>query len=378
MRLAWWWALQGSDKMRTVNAVGDSLMDFEPDLPRALQLAHLRDPLNFATAQNTSPHNILQNATTRLIYDFKYFADMGRPNVVYTLARETHVSGEEQTPSKILHTFTYTDGFGRTIQSKLQAEAGAVPIRDIGGDLVRDLNGTIIREPSPVRWVGAGRTVFDNKGNPVKHYEPFFSSTSDYEDEVELVEFGVAPVLRYDPLGRLIRAENPDGTHVKVDFDAWEQRSFDENDTVSGTPWLATKQSGTSADKRSATLSLAHYDTPTIAHFDTLGRPFLTVANDGFRKLSTRAELDIVGNTLAVIDARNLNTMTQVFDILGRPVLSKRADAGELHDFTNVNNKPARSFTARNHHGTFTRTTNCSDQRTCSCADRTPAALKNL
>ncbi|HMY19120.1 MAG TPA: hypothetical protein PKA58_22495 [Polyangium sp.] len=53
--------------------------------------------------------------------------------------------------------------------------------------------------------------VLDNKGNPIKQYEPFFSSTHEYEDEDDLVEWGVTPILRYDPLGRVVRTDLPDG-----------------------------------------------------------------------------------------------------------------------------------------------------------------------
>ena len=31
------------------------------------------------------------------------------------------------------------------------------------------------------RWVGSGRTMFNNKGKPVREYEPFFSDTHEYE-----------------------------------------------------------------------------------------------------------------------------------------------------------------------------------------------------
>ena len=94
--------------------------------------------------------------------------------------------------------------------------------------------------PRPnVRWVGTGRTVLDNKGNPVKKYEPFFDSSPAFNDEQELVEWGVTPILRYDPLGRLIRTDNPNGTFSKVEFDPWQQITFDENDTVLASQWYA-------------------------------------------------------------------------------------------------------------------------------------------
>ena len=37
--------------------------------------------------------------------------------------------------------------------------------------------------PDDNRWVGTGRIVYDNKGNPVKAYEPFFDSSPVYDDE---------------------------------------------------------------------------------------------------------------------------------------------------------------------------------------------------
>ncbi len=53
----------------------------------------------------------------------------------------------------------------------------------------------------PSRRAGSarGRAVFDNKGQPIKQYEPGFSSVPDFEDEDELVTQGVTPILRYDP-----------------------------------------------------------------------------------------------------------------------------------------------------------------------------------
>ena len=76
------------------------------------------------------------------------------------------------------------------------------------------------------RWVGNGRTVWDNKGNPIKQYEPYFSTTSGYEDSVAS---GVTPILRYDALSRLIRTDFPNGTYSKVVFDPWSQSTFDGN-----------------------------------------------------------------------------------------------------------------------------------------------------
>ena len=82
------------------------------------------------------------------------------------------------------------------------------------------------------RWVGSGRTVFNNKANPVKQYEPFFSSTHLYEPETELTETGVSPVVFYDSVSRVVATLHPNHTYEKVTFDPWQQTTYDVNDTV--------------------------------------------------------------------------------------------------------------------------------------------------
>src|SRR5690606_25679082 len=109
------------------------------------------------------------------------------------------------------------------------------------GALVHDEQGKLVFAFTAARWVGTGRVVLDNKGNPVKQYEPFFSSTQEHEDETELVEWGVTPILRYDPIGRLIRTDLPNGTFSKTIFDPWQQTSYDPNDTVLLSGWYAER-----------------------------------------------------------------------------------------------------------------------------------------
>ena len=40
------------------------------------------------------------------------------------------------------------------------------------------------------------------------------------------------PLLHYDPLGRMIRTDLPDGTVHRISFTPWEQFAYDRNDTV--------------------------------------------------------------------------------------------------------------------------------------------------
>ena len=109
--------------------------------------------------------------------------------------------------------FAYSDGFGRQIQSKIQAEPG--PLAEGGTAVVP-------------RWVGSGWTILDNKGRPVREYEPFFSAGHGFEFEVLA---GVSPVLFRDPAGRVVAVLRPDHAYEKVRFGAWRQVRHDANDT---------------------------------------------------------------------------------------------------------------------------------------------------
>jgi len=307
----------------------------------------------------------LADPTTKVEYDVLRWKNSGgtQPVFVHAMARERHGGANPRWQES----YSYSDGFGREVMKKVQAEPGEVPVLDAAGRLLRNADGSPQTRHEDNRWVGTGRTVFDNKGNPVKKYEPFFSDTLEYESEKDLVEWGVTPILRYDPLGRLIRTDQPNGTHARVMFDAWKQETWDENDTVAGTPWLANKQAGNAREQRCAALALAHASTPTVAHLDSLGRAFLTVANNGPAGLrSTRVEVDVEGNQRSVTDARGNVVLRQVFDMIARPVRVVRADAGAwdaankrravpvktdpdgARTFFDAANKPVRAWLDRN------------------------------
>ncbi|MGH8572525.1 MAG: SpvB/TcaC N-terminal domain-containing protein, partial [Gammaproteobacteria bacterium] len=176
--------------------LGDLLEDFDLDPPLAVLQAFVADPQGQAAS-------LLGKATTRIVYDLDRYPRSGQPPFAVTLARETHFADPGGALTKIQISFSYSDGFGREIQKKIQAERGDAPQRgpDVtlpGGDvqpgaLVRDANGKPVQADTMQRWVGSGRTVFNNKGKPVRQYEPFFSSTHLYEEEREMTDTGVSP-----------------------------------------------------------------------------------------------------------------------------------------------------------------------------------------
>ncbi|MEX1363867.1 MAG: SpvB/TcaC N-terminal domain-containing protein, partial [Nannocystaceae bacterium] len=216
--------------------------------------------------------------TTVLDYDLFAWVDRGEPVVSHVQSRETH--GDPGT--RWLHAYSYSDGFGGVVLEKASAAPGLAPQRDAEGELVLDGSGQPVLAAADSRWVGSGRVVLDNKGNPVRQYEPYFSSTETYEAEAELREQGVTPTLHYDPLGRLVRTQWPDGTQSRVEFTPWVERRFDRNDAVVGTLWHVERMALPVGDpqRRAAELAAAHEGTPSVTHLDALGRPFLHVEHD--------------------------------------------------------------------------------------------------
>jgi RHS repeat-associated protein len=395
---------------------GDSLSGFVTDLTQA-QLDGYFD----AADPHATAAALLKDATTRIIYDLDRFRrsrqanpdEPGKwlPACATTLARETHVNSPLPPQGlKIQLSFSYSDGFGREIQKKVQAEAGSAPQRDAMGKIIVGADGQPVMTPSDVnpRWVGNGWTVFNNKGKPVRQYEPFFTDTHGFEFDVRV---GVSPVLFYDPVGRVVATLHPNHTFEKVVFDPWQQTTYDVNDTCAPHPaplgdpgppqtgdprtdpdingyvaeyfktqpatwqtWHAQRIGGALGvdEQNAAQRAAAHADTPTTAHFDALGRPFLTVARnrvvcpghdlDGTEdSFATRAELDIEGNQRAVRDAIQQAgdalgriVMRYSYDMLGNRIHQLSMEAGARWVLNDVAGKTIRAWDSRGHNFTTT------------------------
>ncbi|MGH1340084.1 MAG: SpvB/TcaC N-terminal domain-containing protein, partial [Nannocystales bacterium] len=291
-----------------------------------------------------------EDPTATFSYDVFAWRDRGEPLSAYGRAREEHANSPGGAGTRWQESWSYFDGSGATLLAKANAEPGDAPTRDEGGALVLDAEGNPVMAFAATRFVGTGRTVFDNKGNPVRQYEPYFSSTSGYEDEAELREQGVSPLVHYDPLGRVVRTDLPDGSFARAEFGPWTQVSWDPGDTVVGSAWEAERLAlpGTDPNRRAATLSAGFDGTPTVSRMDALGRPVRVVTeNVGAEFAETRMVLDIVGNTLQVIDARGNVAQENVVGMAGQVLQETSVDAGWRRAFTDVVGNPLRAFSER-------------------------------
>ena len=293
-----------------------------------------------------SEGDTLDSPTEEFIYDFGCFENSGTPVHVRTRRREVHGSST----CRWLESVEYSDGAGRVVLAKAVAEPGKYKTLENGSVVEKD-SGT------DVRWVGSGRTIYNNAGNPVKQYEPYFSGTDAYESEPAIVETGVTPVLHYDALDRLVRTDMPDGTFSRAEFATWEQRSFDQDDTVLESAWYADRNSPdptgnepANPEKRAAWLSAKHADTPSVEYLDALGRPFYGVADNGTRgRYATHTVFDVLGNPLSVKDAKGRVVMAYAYNSLSVACRTDSMDAGERRTLLAVDSQPALGFDARNH-----------------------------
>ena len=288
----------------------------------------------------------LADPTVKVDYALDRWQTLGLPNRVHVSAREQHGPSNPGWQES----YSYSDGSGQEVMKKVQTEPGPAPEVGPDGKVVKDASGNIVYVNAPSRWVGTGRTVVDNKGNPVKKYEPYFSANFEFEDDTDLVNWGVTPILRYDPLGRLVRTDLPNGTYTKSVFDAWHVEAWDPNDTVADSLWYAARSglSQTTGEGRAAALALAHAGTPDVTYLDPQGRTFLAIQdNAGGNKYPTRTTLDVEGNALAVTDARGNAAQTTVFAMSKQPLTTTSCDAGQRWTLNDVRGQPFRGWDSR-------------------------------
>jgi RHS repeat-associated protein len=330
--------------------LGDSLAGFNSDLTQATALSHIENPL-------VDPHAILNDATTRLVYDlFAYQRTKNdpkpKPTLVYKVARETHLSELEEGQKPVVqHGFTYSDGFGREIQMKALAESG--PVEDGGPDI----------DP---RWVGTGWTIYNNKGSPVRQYEPFFTATHKFEF-AKIV--GVSPIIFHDPSDRVLARLFPNHTYEKKVFNPWQQATWDSIDTLLQVDprldsdvgefferlpqaeylpsWHSLRVGGSlgQAEQSAAVKAASHAGTPALTYFDSLGRSVLSIVDNGIEgSHSTRTELDIEGNPRKIVDALGRIVMRYQYDILGNVTCQESMDAGKRWILNDVAGNPIRAW----------------------------------
>jgi RHS repeat-associated protein len=295
-----------------------------------------------------------------LTYDLLAFINSKQPISVHT-TRRIHHDTDNDVPlperDETIESREYSDGFGRVIETRSQAEdvmfgsqelgAGVLPAdqNDAAGTAQEVIGRQLGANDSP-NVVVSGWQIYDNKGRVILKYEPFFSQGYDYAEPRD-AEFGQRVELFYDPRGQVIRTSNPDNSEKRIVLGVPGKIAtpdLSNPDVFEPTPWeVYTYDANDNAGRTHAALASSyrnHWDTPANVVIDALGRTVLNiertrdaVTNVGdplppLREIRTTSSYDIRGNLLQVIDALGRVAFTHVYDLANRLLRVDNIDAG--------------------------------------------------
>ena len=313
-----------------------------------------------------------QEPSLRLEYDFLAFTNSppdDRQSVWVRSIRRVYHDTDTDVPAgredETIETVEYSDGFGRLVQTRTQAEDvifgdpvfgnGVLPATQ-GDPITRDeVTGTHNTDPSNPNVVVSGWQTYDNKGQVVEAYEPFYAQGWNYLSRVEAATLpdtggpnllGQKVMHLYDPRGQVIRSVNPDGSEQWVVYGVpgtIASPDLSDPHVFEPTPWEAyTYDAGDNAGRTHGQTAQAysHYwNTPASIVIDALGRTVRAVernrshgtAPDGpFDEYITRSTYDIQGNLLTVTDALGRLAFRYVYSLVpeSAPLRIESIDAG--------------------------------------------------
>lgn len=300
--------------------------------------ALLQDPLGAA--------KYLQGATSYFYYDLLAWQQNQQPPCSINLLRDNFYNTPEgPSPFACKIAVNYSDGFARELESK-----------------IKDDN----------RWIVGGRTVYNNKGKVCEKYFPWFSDSAFYESQQSIIDAQLVPpptVTHYDPLLRVIQVDTPKGFFSRVEFTPWQEKHYDEDDTVLDSPYyihfMANYPSDPTQqqiDEKDALIKAAvFYNTPAIKVLDSVGNLFLDVKTAADqRQLFAYMQTDIQNRLLISIDPRlyqsNQSSGTSYYNFSYRyamgqqdPVYFDSVDAGIQRHLSDIFNNQLWSLSARNY-----------------------------
>jgi RHS repeat-associated protein len=190
----------------------------------------------------------------------------------------------------------------------------------------------------------SGWQIFDNKGQVVEKYEPFFSEGWDY-GRPDDSKTGQKVVMFYDPRGHAIRTLHPDGSEQRVIFGVpgtIAALDLEHPEIFEPTPWEAyTYDANDNAGRTHPAESVGYqhcWNTPASILIDSLGRTIkavernrepLATPESPVEEIVTRTIYDIRGNVLTINDALKRDAFRDhVYDYANRMLRMDSIDAG--------------------------------------------------
>ena len=256
----------------------------------------------------------------------------------------------------------YTDGFDRLLQTRARGEeeifgegpSGAEILAPDQDDLA-GAGGLVIghsRAPGqPPNVIVTGWQIYDNKGQVIKEFEPFFDKgwefvsleqAQSWRSEGVRDMFGRSVRKFYDPRGQVIRKVNMDGSEERViygvprelgvpnvfDPTPWEAYTYDANDLAAVSVWSNGNDNAISLSDRAPPY---HHFTPSSIEIDSLNRVVRSIQRNGpdpADELVTESTYDIRGNLLTVSDPLRRIAFEYTYDLINQAVRMVSIDAG--------------------------------------------------
>lgn len=275
----------------------------------------------------------------RFGYGFDRFLVSGSPIHVETWRRVEHAKTAGASVDTI-RSRDCSDGFGRLVQTRTQAEdlvfgerGDEVGLPGQAGAAVRPA----VASPLADAVVVSGFQEYDSKGRVIRRYEPCFDSGFDYQPGRRPAN-AVCVTQFHDPRGQVVRTVHADGSEQRVVFGvpgsitapqlddpggfaptAWESYLYDANDLAPFT-------------HASSAVPASHHFTPSSTLLDGMGRGIAQIVRNGPSPSSdwhiTRSGFDVRGNLLSISDALGRVAFQHSYDLLNRPLKVASIDAG--------------------------------------------------
>ena len=331
-----------------------------------------------------NPSKYLGKMQSYFYYDVFAWQREGEPVRSLSLVAEDYPDEASNHPPSIQIHLTYNDGFGRNLVSKLKVEAGE-------SFLYNPVTKKITSGMTNDRWLASGRVQYNNKGNPVKEYEPYYINTPDYVTNPILDEFGVSPIMYYDPLDRVTKVVTAKGFLTKSEWTPWESISHDTNNTIKESLYYKDNikipnplspffdKDLTAEGRENIKYAIKYFNTKITTIVDNLGRNIVTLqikkSPDDLNKpldlnnpdtnvkeeiLVTTTAYDILGRVINNVDPRftehNKNNPDkklynfEMFYVMGNknPLKTVSADGGTSWILANTLGNPIYLHNSRN------------------------------
>ena len=181
----------------------------------------------YAWAQSDQPLAGVPNAVRSLV-----LASPRSPVQVAALVADQYPD-EVTSTHHVQITLSYSDGFGRPLQAKQKCPPGLAYM--VTGDGQLELaDGTPVEKDTGAspRWAVTGRVEYDNKGQAVRAYQPYFIDQPVYLGDDQAYLWGHADTHYYDPLGRETAVVTALGYLRRAQYFPWFSMAEDENDTL--------------------------------------------------------------------------------------------------------------------------------------------------